>query len=611
MGGIAGIVDWSEPVSREAADAMAVILSSRGPDGAGSFDAPDARLRYRQRAVVPCHVQQPVVADDVVVLMDGWLYDHERIALAVGHDPTGQCDAHTLLAAWRRWGAELGRHLEGEYAAAVWDRRAKVLTLLRDRLGTRPLFWARVGSKLVFASEVPAVLASGEVPARLARDHVAEYLSFQSVHAPRTLLEGVYQVEPAHWLMADPTGHRTQPWWRPSYRPSSRPEAERIEALEAAVAQSVARRVPDGVEAGILLSGGLGSAAIASAAKARFLELPTFTVSFHDDPNPESPFAGRVANLLDLEHHEITVGTQQLAEDFVPTVRALGHPVGHPGAVLQLALARAARDRVRLVLSGDGGAELFGGRELGAVSRRLQAARVWSRLPRLARAPLSRLLRRGGKSPADALGVLALGIGGSHLFDTADRELLLADPTLVRPDVRQEVLEPWYRDLDADPLNTALHGAVRSTLQEGALVRADRTAAAAGLDVRFPLLDASVVDAAMALPGEAKLRRVGGALHTRWPLRAMLSGALPPALLNRPRRGLPLPMGAWLAGPGRLFMEARLRLLKENPWGLYRIEGLDRLKAEVTHSDPAGRRLWSLFLFDAWLRRTVGTHPGS
>jgi len=140
-------------------------------------------------------------------------------------------------------------------------------------------------------------------------------------------------------------------------------------------------------------------------------------------------------------------------------------------------------------------------------------------------------------------------------------------------------------------------------------VRADRTAAAAGLDVRFPLLDAAVVDAAMSLPGEAKLRRVGGALHTRWPLRAMLSGALPPALLNRPRRGLPLPLGAWLAGPGRLFMEVRLRLLKENPWGLYRPEGIDALKAEVTHSNPAGLRLWALFLFDAWLRRTVGTSP--
>ena len=371
----------------------------------------------------------------------------------------------------------------------------------------------------------------------------------------------------------------------------------------------MARRVPSGAEAGILLSGGLGSTALAAAAKAKFLELPTFTVSFHDDPNPESPFAGRVAHLLDLEHHEITVGTRELAEDFVPTVRALGHPVGHPGALLQLALARAARERVRVVLSGDGGAELFGGRELGAVARRLRAARVWSRLPKIARSPLSRLLGRRPQTEADAMGVLALGLGGQQLFDADQRAALLADPSIVRRDVRQAVLEPWYRGLDADPLNTALHGALRSTLQEGALVRADRTAAAAGLDVRFPLLDAAVVDAAMSLPGEAKLRRVGGALHTRWPLRAMLSGALPPALLNRPRRGLPLPLGAWLAGPGRLFMEVRLRLLKENPWGLYRPEGIDALKAEVTHSNPAGLRLWALFLFDAWLRRTVGTSP--
>jgi len=611
MGGIAGIVDWTQQVDPEQADAMAVILTPRGPDGSGAFDAPDASLRYRQRRIVPAPAQQPVVADDVVLLMDGWLYDHERLALAVGHDPTGESDAHTLLAAWRRWGAELGRHVEGEYAAAVWDRRAKVLTLLRDRLGTRPLYWARAGSAVVFASEVPAILASGRIQARLAREHLAEYLSFQAVHAPRTLLRGVRQVEPASWLMADTHETRSSTWWSPSYKAADHPEGERVEALQAALEEAVVRRVPDGVDAGILLSGGLGSTALAAAAKARFLELPTFTVSFDDDPNPESPFAGRVATLLDLEHHEITVGTRRLAEDFVPTVRALGHPVGHPSAVLQLALARAARERVRLVLSGDGGAELFGGRELGQVARQLRAARLWSRLPRVARAPLSRLLRRAPRSRADALGVLALGIGGSQLFDAEQRARLLADPSLVRPDVRQEVLEPWYRDLDADPLNTALHGALRSTLQEGALVRADRTAAAAGLDVRFPLLDDAVVDAAMALPGEAKLRRVGGGLHTRWPLRAMLTGALPPPLLNRPRRGLPRPLGAWLAGPGRLFMEARLRLLKENPWDLYRPEGIDELKRNVAHSNPAGLRLWALFLFDAWLRRTVGTSPGA
>lgn len=606
MGGLAGLIDFAGPVDRAAADRMGEALRHRGPDGQGAFDDDGVSLRHRLRRVMPTRSREPVVTDDLVVLMDGWLFEHERVALEVGQDPTGHPDVHTLVAAWRRWGAELGRHVEGEYAAAIWDRTARTLTLLRDRLGTRPLYWCRAGSRVGFASDLPALLQGGVVEPSLAREHIAEYLAFQAVHAPRTLVRDVHQVEPAHWLMLDADGVRSKAWWAPTYRKAPRSELERVQELQEAVDHAVARRVPQGVDAGILLSGGLGSAAIATAAKKRFLELPTFTVSFDDDPTPESPFAGRVARLLDLDHHEVTVGSDALAQTLNDTVLALGHPIGHPAAVLQLALARAAREHVRVVLSGDGGAELFGGRMLDAAHRQLRAAKAWSRLPRVARRPLARLLRgRAPQQRGDAVGPLALGLGGADLFDEAQRRAIMSDPGLVRPSVRQDVLAPWYRDLDTDPLNTVLHGALRSSLQAVAIPRADRTAAAAGLDVRYPLLDAAVVEAAMALPGEAKLRRVGGALHTRWPLRAMLSGALPPALLNRPRRGLPTPLGAWLAGPGRLLMESRLRLLKEDAFGLFDRNGLDGLRREVTQSNPAGIRLWALIILDTWLRQTL------
>lgn len=604
MGGMAGLIDFGGPVDRAAADRMQSALRHRGPDGEGAFDDDGVALRHRLRRVLPGSSREPVVTDDLVVLMDGWLFEHERVALEVGQDPTGHTDVSTLVAAWRRWGAELGRHVEGEYAAAIWDRTSRTLTLLRDRMGTRPLYWCRRGGRVAFASDLPALLESEVVPRTLAREHVAEYLSFQTVHAPRTLVRDVQQVEPASWLMIDADGVRSAPWWVPRYRETGHGAA--VEALQGAVERSVARRVPEGVDAGLLLSGGLGSAVIATAAKNRFLELPTFTVSFDDDPNPESPFAGRVARLLDLEHHEVTVGSEALAESVNEAVDALGHPIGHPAAMLQLALARAARTRARVVLSGDGGAELFGGRSLGAVHRQLQAARAWSRLPRAARRPLARLL--GDRAPAgrgDQVGPLALGLGGADLFDERQRRTVLSDAGLVRPKVRQDVLAPWYEGLEADPLNTVLHGAMRSSLQGVAIPLADRTGAAAGLDVRYPLLDAAVVDAALAMPGTDKLQKVGGALHTRWPLRAMLAGALPPALLNRPRRGLPTPLGAWLAGPGRLLMESRLRLLKEDPFGLFDPAGLDGLRREVTRSNPAGLRLWALILLDAWLRRTL------
>lgn len=609
MGGLAGLVhfDGDAPDPR-VVEAVAARLAHRGPDGHGAWAEGPAALAHRLRRVQPGHKLQPCVADDLVVLLDGWIYDHEELGRSAGVEAEGLTDTEALLHAWRRWGLDALERIEGEFALAIWDRRGRALTLVRDRLGVRPLHWAGRGGRVAFASELPALL---EVP-WVSRDpdptRLAEYLSFQVVHAPRTLLQDVSQVEPGCWLQATRDGIRTRRWWRLRYAPPGTPrpsEGEVIERLQEAVGRAVRKRVPRAVETGLYLSGGLGSAAIAAAARERYLELPGFTVSFADDPFPEAPFAGRVAKLLGIEHHEVVVGTAELAAGFDETVRALGQPIGHPAAVLQLALAAAARQRVRVALSGDGGEELFGGRMLDDLGRELRLARAFARLPGPVRGPVGRMLAasdRGRRvaTPLDRY-ALELGLGGANLFTAEERAKLLRDHGLVRPGVRREVLAPFYDGLDTDLVNTALHGYLRSSLGEAGLTRADRTGAARGLDVRFPLLDREVVEAAAALPGSFKLRRTGGSLHTRWPLRAMLTGILPPVLVDRPKRGLPAPLGTWLAGPGTLFLEDRLRRLKRDPLGLWRPEALDALRRDATRSNAAGNRLWTLFVLDEWL----------
>ena len=170
----------------------------------------------------------------------------------------------------------------------------------------------------------------------------------------------------------------------------------------------------------------------------------------------------------------------------------------------------------------------------------------------------------------------------------------------MRPDVRQNVLEPFYADLDTDPYNAVLHAFLRSRLSADALTRSDRTAAHMGLDARYPLLDREVVTMAAALPGAFKLRRPGGSVHTRWPLRALLEGALPSPLINRPKRGMPTPVD-WLAGPGRLFLEDRVKRLLADDFGLFNPEPVEQLRATVT-TPASSLRLWTLFALDAWLR---------
>lgn len=600
MGGLAGVVHFrGESPDPTLVARMSEELAVRGPDGEGSWADERCAVAHRQRRVSSIARPQPEIADDLVVLLDGWIYEHEELAdqLGVGRD---RSDTEVLLLAWRRWGPDTLARLEGEFAFAVWDRQRATLTLARDRLGVRPLHYATRPDRVAFCSEIRPLLGLDWVSRDHDPDRLAEYLSFQVVHAPRTLLRDVHQVEPGGIVQAHLDGVRARTWWRLRYAPvgtAAPREGEVVEALQEAVDDAVRKRVPRAVQTGLYLSGGLGSAAIAVAARRHHLALPGYTVSFADDEFPEAPFAGRVARLLGLEHHQVVVGTAELADTFDDLVTALGQPVGHPGGLLQIPLARAARRDVRVVLSGDGGEELFGGRMLDGLDRVLRGSRLLARVP-------VRLRRFMGRDPAgsDLERLLGAGIGGADLFSAEERGRLLRDHGLVRPRVRQEVLEPFYRDLDTDPVNTALHGFLRSSLVANALTRADRTAAFSGLDVRMPLLDRRVVESAAALPGSLKRVRVGGSLHTRWPLRAMLEGVLPPSLVDRPKRGLPVPLGAWLAGPGRLFMEERVRRLRLDPFRLWRSDAIEALRRDATRSNAAGNRLWSLFILDAWLR---------
>lgn len=608
MGGYAGIVEHGGVApDRDLLARMGKLVQHRGPDACGQFFDGPVAVEQHVRRLVPGSGAVPLVTEDEVFLLDGWFYD----AADVPESPVGPAapmsqHGKTLLCAWRKWGRRFVEHVEGDFAVAVWERKTQELHLFRDRFGIRPLFWTRNGKSFAFASTLPALLEVPWVRRDVDHERLAEYLSFQVVHAPRTLLTDIWQVEPGHWLTVSADRVHTRRWWTPRYAPkgTKRPrDTDIIDAISEAVQRSVRRRVPTDTRTGIYLSGGLGSTAIAAASRRLHLNLPTFTISFADDPFPETPFAGRVARLLGLEHHEVVVGSADIARSFDSTVAAMGHPIGNATAILQGLLGQAAAEHVKVVLAGDGGPELFGGQMLDRLQRELRLAKIGRRLPRRARGLLGRLAGSRGNAldtPADAI-PLAQGIGGANLFSEVDRRRILAEERWVRPPVRHDVLSQFHANLDTDPINTALHGFLRSWLGEGALTRADRMAALHGVDGRFPLLDAEVADFAMGLPGGVKVRRVGGSLHTRWPLRAMLDGVVPSALVNRPRRGMARPPDDWLEKAGRLFFEARWEALRSNRHGLFDVQGLERMRGRVQGDQRVAQQFWSLFILDAWL----------
>jgi len=611
MGGLAGLVNFvGEPPDLAVLERMSSALVHRGPDAEGSFVDGPVALSHRRRQLSTGGRRLPVVHEDVVLLLDGNVYDHALLAREFGWFDPKIDSPDVLVEAWRRFGEELPKRVDGHFVLVFWDRRTQTLHLMRDRMGSRPLFWARSGSRFAFASELPALLEVPWVSRQLSTETLAEYLSFRTVHAPRTLVKDVFQLEPAHILRVSAREVESRRYWTPEYAPTdtARPDEEKlISSLQEGVDRAVKRRLIAGVPAAIYLSGGLGSTVIAAAARRTNRPLSTFTIGFADDPNPEMPFAGRVAQLLGLEHHDVIVGSSELAAAFDDAVVSMGHPVGNPAVILQLLFARAVGGAHRIVLSGDGGEELFGGRMLDPLARRLNAARWYQKLPGPTRRWISPLLKRTAAGRAIATPVERYGfeleLGGADLFSALDRRGLLMNSALVRPRVRKEVLGPLYATVHTDPVNAVLHAFMRSGLQEESLVRADRTAASAGLEIRFPLLDTEVFAMAAALPGETKLRRVGGALHTRWPLRAMLTGVLPTSLVHRPKRGLPMPLDPWLAGPGRLFFDERFARLQRDPHQLWNVGALASLRRNIAIAPGTGAKVWALFLLDSWMDR--------
>lgn len=604
MAGWVGIIDaGASPPTRGDVERLAAVMVRGAPDVESWADGAAAIAWRRDDG----EVSPVAITDDVVAILDGEIApiseDPHRPS-ALGHDPM------RLVEAWRRWGVDLVERVEGDFTAVIWERRSGVLHLLRDRTGIKALFFARRPRAIVFSAELPPLLDVPWVSRELARDHLAEYLAFRVVHAPRTLARDVSQLEPGWRLRVAGDEVRATRYHQPRYAAPGTPvprESDVVPELNAAIQRAVKRALSGGVETGVYLSGGVGSTAVVAAARAASRSLKTFTVALADEASPESPFAGRVARLFGMEHQTITVSSKDLADHFDEAVTALGHPNGNAVIVLQLVLARAARMKVPRVLTGDGADQLFGGRMLDAPAEALRRVQRFHRLPAVLRTLLKVPLERSDRLrdlliPPERY-LLERGFGGVELCDPAQRRSLLLDGLFVRSGVRQEVLGPLYGEVHTDELNAVMHAFLRSQLGADVLPRVVSTAESVGLSVGFPLLDREVQRLAMLLPGGFKVRGLGGSLPTRWLLRAMLQGSLPPALINRPDRPMPRPLDDWLSGPGRLFLEERFSHLRRDPLGLWHHTGLEAMKRGLGRSPGAAHRLWGLFILDAWARR--------
>ena len=609
-----GIVGFLAPPGEHADAAlltrMVATLRHRGPDAVGVFTEGRVGLAVaRLRILDLVGGDQPLTTADgtVHVALNGEVYNFAALRArlrAAGHRFRTASDTEVVAHLWQEQGEAAVDELDGMFGLAVWDARRETLSLARDRMGEKPLYWARVDGWLVFASELRAVLAHPAVDASPSADGVLRYLTYDYVPDPHTIVRGVHKLPPAHVLTIASDGKlRIERYWTIPFAPEPRVrEADWHEAIRTAVDEAVRSRLAADVPVGCFLSGGIDSTAIAATAVRFKPGLPTFSVGYAENAYDERRHARSAARRLGTIHEELVVMPED-ARDVMERIGVLlDEPIADMSFVPLYLLSRAARAHVTVALTGDGGDELFGGYPaMGAAWWQDLFARLpaWARRA-LARAPLG---PEAFSTFVASLGERAsvrnqLLIGG--LAPARARRLL-------SPALRARVVDvDPYADIDAlleecpsdDPFARLVHRFCRSYLAGQNLANADRASMANALELRAPFLDHKLVELVGRIPPSLRLR---GLRELKRLLKDALSDRLPAETLRRGKHGFTVPLAEWFRGPLRSTLCDILDHARIAEGGLLDAAAVDGLLREhLAGREDHGRVLWSLAVLEAW-----------
>jgi asparagine synthase (glutamine-hydrolysing) len=659
MCGLTGILDFSgrpEADLRQIVDAMARAIQHRGPDADGIWAAEGIAFGHRRLSILdlsPAGAQPMLSADGrYVIVYNGEIYNHldlRRDLEAKGAAPNwnGHSDTETLLAGIAYWGLDATlERAAGMFAIALWDRKEHRLSVARDRMGEKPLYWGWAGRSLIFGSELKALAAHPGFAGGISREALAQFLRFTYVPAPRSIYPGIYKLEPGSILdisgdlPAQPPAEPLRPgqshgsisirrYWslnatlEAGARNPVRDEREAVEELERVLGSAVERQMLSDVPLGAFLSGGVDSSTIvALMQKHSARPVKTFTVGFDEASFDESPFAAAVARHLGTDHTALRV-TAAEARAVIPDLpRLYDEPFADSSQIPTHLVCRMARSHVTVALSGDAGDELFGG-----YNRYFWGPRIWQRLdwmPLALRQSLGGLIAAVPVSAWDQVGTLIGGIVGAsqpgdkaHKLAARLRDVRNLDDLYVSlvsewPGHRMvkqlhrepvSVLDDLLPDVLAnDPVGRMMAQDMRTYLPDDILCKVDRAAMAVSLETRVPFLDPEVISVSARLPPGMKIRNGEG----KWALRQVLYRHVPRQLVERPKQGFGIPVGEWLRGPLRSWAEDLLAPEVLTRDGL--IDPAPVMQAWSEHL--SGRRdwthrLWIILMLQAWRQATA------
>lgn len=643
MCGLVGFLGFSATRNpRRVLDAMTDAIIHRGPDAGAHWvdDEAEIALGHRRLAIVdlsPAGAQPMASASGrYIVVFNGEIYNHPQMRAdldaAGANGWRGHSDTETLLAGFDRWGiAATIRRCIGMFAIAVWDREQRRLTLIRDRMGEKPLYFGWLGAgalrAFVFGSELKALRAHPAFDARIDRAALMRYAERMVVRGSSTIYEGLRKVAPGAMIVLDPNSAepREEIYWSVADaaeqglrdRFTGSPD-EAVSELESILNSAVARQMVADVPLGAFLSGGVDSSTIVALMQAQSSSpVRTFAIGFDQTEFNEAPHAKAVAKHLGTDHTELYVDARQ-ARDLIPKLAQVhDEPFADSSALPTLLVSQLARKHVTVALTGDGGDELFCG-----YRRYTDARGFWRRtsaVPRALRGISAGMIQA---CPAGMLNVAGRLAGMSRLGDklkkgapllaSMDQDDLYQRLLRAWPGTNPVILEPeaertgWaLRDrIDAPlkPMEQFMLSDMASYLPDDILTKVDRAAMAVSLETRVPMLDHQVVEFAWRLPLSCKLCETGEKTVTKWALRQVLYRHVPPEIIERPKMGFAVPLAEWLRGDLRDWAEDLLderRLHSEGYFDAKLVRDLwaQHLGGQQNWQTP----LWAILMFQAWL----------
>ncbi|HEV2975272.1 MAG TPA: asparagine synthase (glutamine-hydrolyzing) [Solirubrobacteraceae bacterium] len=637
MCGICGVLAFNDSFScdERLVVAMRDTMTHRGPDDAGvwSSRADRVALGHRRLSIVDVshYGRQPMCNEDgsVWVTFNGEIYNHAALRSELekrGHRYRSHCDTETIVHLYEEQGARCVERLDGMFAIAVWDARRRELLLARDRLGKKPLYWTRTPAGLAFASEIKALLRHPAISAELDVTAFYDYLTFVCTPAPATMFAGISKLSPAERMTVGVEGDiHSEIYWTPM---SSRASAELAEKSENELGErllellraSIAKRMMSDVPFGVFLSGGVDSSTnVALMSELMSEPVRTFSVAFHGQERyNELKYARQIARRFATDHHEVLIDADDLVSFLPEMVHHQDEPIADWVCVPLYYVSKLAHDSGTTVVQvGEGSDELLHGYQgyIDAVARR----RRWWEPFQHAPAPLRKLVagsavglaRRADRGVLQAQYVADAAAGrqpfwGGAICYTGELKRQILSANGARPDAYRIVQRLWdqaERDgPGADLLQKMTYLELKLRLAELLLMRVDKMTMATSVEARAPFLDRELVEFAIALPMEMKVREGVG----KWLLKRTVDGLLPSEIVHRTKQGFGAPVAEWFRGElgRRAQREIRGSSLAER--GLLDYARIDELwRAHRSGRANWGFQLWNLYNVSAWHDRWV------